>query len=304
MLRAEAAARLTARPCRRRDHRLSVEHGDGRSHRGDPRLARSVGCATTRTGGDQNDRARPPVHSLGRAGEIAGRVVSMSGVQGSNKGESMSAPMRRNGLATVGGLSTAVRENPARGHALSSGPSFWAAAAIACLAFAANAAASPLYAVYQAEFGFSATTLTLLFTIYIVVLLVTLLFLGSLSDHLGRRPVILAGLAAGAVSCALFLLAQGAGPLFAARAMQGLAVGLISGAASAALLDLRPASTATPLVSSAALSGGQALGALGASALAQYAPAPTRFVWWLLLSAFIVGTLAVVAMPEPGMRRP
>jgi MFS family permease len=143
-----------------------------------------------------------------------------------------------------------------------------------------------------------------LFTVYIVVLLVTLLFLGSLSDHLGRRPVILAGLAAGAVSCALFLLAQGAGPLFAARAMQGLAVGLISGAASAALLDLRPASTATPLVSSAALSGGQALGALGASALAQYAPAPTRFVWWLLLSAFIVGSLAVVAMPEPGMRRP
>lgn len=216
----------------------------------------------------------------------------------------MSAPMRRNEVAEVSGLSTAVPETPPRRHALSRGPSFWAAAAIAFLAFAANAAASPLYRVYQAEFGFSATTLTFLFTIYIAVLLVTLLFLGSLSDHLGRRPVIVAGLVAGAFSCALFLLAQGVGPLFAARALQGVAVGLISGAASAALLDLRPASTATPLVSSAALSGGQALGALGASALAQYAPSPTRLVWWLLLGGFLIGSLAVVAMPEPGTPRP
>jgi hypothetical protein len=56
--------------------------------------------------------------------------------------------------------------------------SFSVAAAIAFLAFAANTAASPLYRVYQAQFGFSATTLTLLFTVYIVVLLATLLRLG------------------------------------------------------------------------------------------------------------------------------
>jgi MFS family permease len=181
---------------------------------------------------------------------------------------------------------------------------FGAVAVFAFLAFAANAAASPLYRVYQSQFGFSATTLTLLFTTYIVVLLVTLLFFGSLSDHLGRRPVILAGLATGAVSCGMFLIAQGVGPLFAARALQGVAVGLISGAANAALLDLRPASTSTPLVSSAALSGGQALGAVSASTLAQYLPAPTRVVWSLLLGAFVISSLVAVAMPEPGVRRP
>ncbi|UGS37193.1 MFS transporter [Capillimicrobium parvum] len=182
--------------------------------------------------------------------------------------------------------------------------SFWAVAAIGLLAAATNAAASPLYRLYQVQFRFSATTLTLLFTVYVVVLLVTLVFLGSASDYLGRRPVMLAALSLGAVACGLFLLAHGVGLLFAGRAVQGVAVGLISGTASAALLDLRPDSGITPVVSSAAPTGGQAVGALGASALAQYVPAPTHLVWWLLVAAFIIGIVAVVEIPEPGTRRP
>jgi hypothetical protein len=65
---------------------------------------------------------------------------------------------------------------------LSRGVSFWAVAAIGLLAAATNAASSPLYRVYQLQFGFSATTLTLLFAVYVVVLLVTLVSLGSASD--------------------------------------------------------------------------------------------------------------------------
>jgi predicted MFS family arabinose efflux permease len=200
--------------------------------------------------------------------------------------------------------STKAREKPLRRATLSTGVSFWAAAAIAFMAFAANTAASPLYRLYQAQFRFSATTLTLLFTMYIVVLLVTLLLLGSVSDYVGRRPMMLGGLAAGAIACGLFLIAHKIGLLFCARALQGASVGLTTGAASAALLDLRPSSSAAPVVSSAAPTGGQALGAIGASALAQYAVAPTHLVWWLLLGAFITGIVAVLAMPEPGMVRP
>src|SRR5213078_1663772 len=196
--------------------------------------------------------------------------------------------------------SSGVRETLSRRPVLSTSMSFRAAAGIAFLVFAANAAVSPLYRIYQAEFGFSATTLTLLFAVYIVVLLLTLLVLGSVSDYVGRRRVMLAGLASGAVACGLFLLAHRGALLFCARALQGVAVGLIAGAASAALLDLRPNSGATPVVSSAAPTGGQALGAIGASVLAQYAPAPTHLVWWLLLGAFIIGVVAIVAMPEPG----
>jgi MFS family permease len=201
-------------------------------------------------------------------------------------------------------LSTEPRRKPLGRATLTTGVAFWAAAMIAFLGFAANTAASPLYRVYQAEFGFSAITLTLLFAVYIVVLLLTLLVLGSVSDYVGRRPVMLAGVASGAVACGLFLLAHGVGLLFCARALQGVAVGLIAGAASAALLDLRPDSGITPLVSSAAPTAGQALGAIGASVLAQYAGASTHLVWWLLLAAFLTGAALVLAMPEPGELRP
>jgi hypothetical protein len=57
-------------------------------------------------------------------------------------------------------------------------------------------------------------------------------------------------------------------------------------------------------LSSAAPTGGQAIGAVAASALAQYAPAPTHLVWWLLLGAFAAGILALLVIEEPGMKHP
>ena len=201
-------------------------------------------------------------------------------------------------------MSSAKGENPLPRVVLPAPVAFGAAAVIAFLAFAANAAVSPLYRVYQAQFRFSAITLTLLFTVYIVVLLFTLLFVGSLSDYVGRRPLLLGGLAASAAACGLFLLAHGVGLLFAARALQGVAVGLITGAAAAAMHDLRPRGSAAPLLSSAAPTGGQAIGAIAASALAEFALAPLHLVWWLLLGAIALCILAVLVMEEPGMTRP
>src|SRR5690349_5078570 len=148
-------------------------------------------------------------------------------------------------------LSTQVRGKRRPRATLSRGVSFWAVAAIGLLAAATNAASSPLYRIYQVQFQFSATTLTSLFAVYVLVLLVTLVVLGSVSDYLGRRPVMLAALALGAAACGLFLVAHGVGLLFAGRALQGVAVGLISGTVGAALFDLRPESGLTPVVSSA-----------------------------------------------------
>jgi len=182
---------------------------------------------------------------------------------------------------------------------------FWLVAGVLFLLFFAAAAPSPLYGVYQAQWRFSATTLTAVFAAYALLLLVTLLVFGSLSDYLGRRRVILAGLAMAAGACGLFLAADGVALLFAARALHGAAVGTASSALGAALIDLQPAgSRAAPVVTTAAALLGLAAGGLGASALVQYAPAPTHLVWWLLLAAFLAAAVAVLAMPETTPARP
>ena len=176
---------------------------------------------------------------------------------------------------------------------------FWLVAGVLFLLLFASAAASPLYSVYQAQWRFSATTLTAVFAVYVLVLLLTLLVFGSLSDYLGRRRVIAVALAAGAGACGLFLAAHGIGLLFAARALQGAAVGTATSAAGAALIDLQPdRSGRAPVVTSAAVLLGLGVGGLGTSALVQYAPAPTHLVWWLLLGASATAAVAVLAIPE------
>jgi MFS family permease len=180
---------------------------------------------------------------------------------------------------------------------------FWLEAAVLVLFLAASAAPTPLYRVYQARWGFSATTLTAVFAVYVVFLLMTVLILGSLSDHVGRRPVIITALAVDTAACLLFLLAHGVGALFAGRALQGVAVGLAATALGAALLDLRPAGSLAPLVTSNAGTVGLALGALGTSVLVQYGPVPTTLVWWLLLGAFLAAIVLIAVMAGPGIVR-
>src|SRR5580692_2614923 len=198
----------------------------------------------------------------------------------------------------------AARRNAQR-PALPRAAGFWLVAGVLFLLLFASAAASPLYAVYQARWRFSATTLTAVFAVYVLVLLLTLLVFGSLSDYLGRRRVIAVALAAGAGACGLFLAAHGVGLLFAARALSGAAVGIAASAAGAALVDLQPEGSGRgPVVTGAANLLGLGAGALGTSALVQYGPAPTHLVWWLLLGAFAVAAVAVLAIPETAARRP
>ena len=94
---------------------------------------------------------------------------------------------------------------------------FWILAGLFLMVFFASAAASPLYEVYQARFHFSAITLTAVFAVYVLVLLITLLVFGSVSDYLGRIPVIVAALVFNAAACVVFLAARDTGALYLAR---------------------------------------------------------------------------------------
>ena len=162
--------------------------------------------------------------------------------------------------------------------------------------------ATPLYAVYERRFGFSSAALTLVFATYALVLAPSLLVFGQLSDRLGRRRVMAAGLVTAGAGLVLFALADGIGWLFAARAVQGLAVGMMSGAASAALVELdpRPEEHVAALATALVQAGGSAAGPIFAGVLAQWAPAPRVLCFALTLALTSLGALAVLRIPEPG----
>ena len=178
--------------------------------------------------------------------------------------------------------------------------SFWLLATILGALLFASSVPSPLYVVYQAEWGFSAITLTSVFAVYALALLGALLVVGSISDHVGRRPTLLAALAVEMAAMLAFAGADGVGWLFAARTLQGAATGMAMGALSAALLDLQPRSKPWlgALAAAVAPLTGLALGALAAGLLVDYGPDPTRLVFWILLGTFALAALALLAVPE------
>ena len=109
-------------------------------------------------------------------------------------------------------------------RALPRAVAFWVVAAMAAMVPAASSAPSPLYPVYQAEFGFSALTLTVIFAVYVLALMASLLTVGRLSDYLGRRVVLAGALIVEAGSMGLFLGSDGVGGLLAGlqRARAGI----------------------------------------------------------------------------------
>src|SRR4051812_18218186 len=170
---------------------------------------------------------------------------------------------------------------------------------------AASGVPSPLYRVYSEEFGFGPGVLTTIFAIYAFALLVSLLVVGGLSDHVGRRPVIASALALEAVAMALFWAADGVGWLLAARVVQGLATGALTSALGAWLLDLqRPQQQLGPLINSVAPGLGLSLGAVGAGLLVQFVPAPTDWVFGVLTAVFLLAVPGVLLLPESSPRVP
>ena len=181
---------------------------------------------------------------------------------------------------------------------------FWTMATVLMALLFASAVPSPLYVVYQDEWGFSSITLTSVFAVYAIALLAALLVFGSISDHIGRRPTLIAALVLEIVAMVAFAGAEGVGWLFVARTLQGIATGTAMGAISAALLDLQPSNRPAlgALMGAVSPLTGLALGALAAGLLVDYGPDPTRFVFWLLIAGFVVALLAVFAIPETVVR--
>jgi predicted MFS family arabinose efflux permease len=179
--------------------------------------------------------------------------------------------------------------------------SFLLQASIVVFFLAGSSAPTPLYPIYQAAWGLSPVTVTAIFAIYAMAVLVTLLLVGSLSDFVGRRPVLLVTAVLQAVSMGLFVGAHGVGALIAARVIQGFATGAAVGAAGAGMIDVeRDRGT---LVNGIAPMLGTGTGSVVSGLCVEFLPAPTKLIYLVLGAIFIAQTIGVAAMPESVTRR-
>ncbi len=174
--------------------------------------------------------------------------------------------------------------------------------AITLLSFlAASTAPTPLYHLYQEQMQFSAATLTLIFGVYALSLLAALLTVGSLSDYLGRKPVIFTAVLLNILAMLLFIYADSVAWLISARVLQGFATGMATAVLSATLLDSDRQQG--PLINSVAPLLGMALGGMGCGLLAEFAPAPLHLTYWLLLALFAMQAVFVWRLPESVTRQ-
>jgi predicted MFS family arabinose efflux permease len=195
-------------------------------------------------------------------------------------------------------LTTSLQES----RTLSPRVAFGLLTSIMLMLLASSSAPTPLYAVYQAEWGFSAITITVIFGVYAVAVLLSLLVFGSLSDHIGRRPVLITALVMQAGVMAVFAFAGGVDVLLLARVLQGVATGLAVGAIGAGLVDLHPGRG--PLANAAGAMSGTASGALASALFVQLLPSPTRLVYLVLLALFALQAVGVALSAETATRKP
>jgi MFS family permease len=185
---------------------------------------------------------------------------------------------------------------------LSPAAAFYLVASMTVSFLAGSAAPTSLYPLYQTEWGFSPVTVTVVFGIYALALLSALLVAGRLSDHSGRRPVLIVAALAQAATMLVFATAGGLALLLVARVLQGVWTGVAVAAVGAALLDLDK--TRGAVANAAAPPLGTAIGGIVGGLMVHYLPAPKQLVYLLLAGIFVLQGIGVAFMAESVSRRP
>jgi hypothetical protein len=209
-----------------------------------------------------------------------------------NRGTAQLAPAR----ADLPIPARAGRAPAARRFRLTGRPALYLLASLVVSLLAASAAPTPLYAIYQRMWGFTPITITIVFGVYAVAVLVALLTLGRLSDATGRRPVLLAALAVQILSMVVYATAGGVGELMGARIIQGLATGAALGAIGAGMLDVDRERGALANALSPGLGTGS--GALISALFVQFLPAPTHLIYIALTGVFAAQAIGVALLRE------
>jgi len=165
---------------------------------------------------------------------------------------------------------------------------------------------TPLLVVYKQQWEFPPSLLTLAFAVYAIGFLAAVLTLGSLSDHVGRSPVLIGALVIQLASNVLFLVAPDIGWVIAGRIVQGVASGAATAAFTAALVELAPPGKKRlgTILGSVGLTGGLGFGSLLAGLAIQLTPAANSIIFTVLIILTILGAVVVVLSPETMPRTP
>jgi MFS family permease len=166
--------------------------------------------------------------------------------------------------------------------------------------YLAAGALMPLLVTYRDQWGFTAAVLTSAFAVFALGFLAAVLTVGSLSDRVGRRPVLIGALIAQLASNLVFLVAPDVGWVIAARIIGGFATGAATPAFTAALVELSPASRKGlgTTIGSVGLTGGLSAGSLLAGAAIQLTTHANTIVFASLAGLTVLGIGVIAMSPE------
>ena len=164
---------------------------------------------------------------------------------------------------------------------------------------------TPLYPLFERRYSFGELMVTVIFAVYAFGVIAGLLAFGDVSDELGRKPVLMVGLAFSAASAFLFIFASSLVPIFAGRVLSGFSAGIFTGTATAMLVDLAPGGRRrlASFVAVIVNLGGLGLGTLLAGLLADYCSSPLRLPFIVQLGLLAPAVLGLLAAPETVQRR-
>jgi len=187
-------------------------------------------------------------------------------------------------------------------------PAAWFVAMSAAFAafFIAAGAPTPLLPIYEADWHFPASMVTVAFGVYAIALLLTLLVIGSLSDHIGRRPLLIGALALELASMLVFLVSPSISWIIAARIIQGVATAAATSSFSAAILELAPDKRKhlAGVITGLAPAAGIGVGALFSGVIAQFSSSAAATVWIILAAVMLIALVFAIFTPETATRKP